>query len=96
MYICFAEYRIKAEHRDQYLAYTQALLKNENRITLYEGTDQHNLFVEVWSASSAEHAEQMKEERCNERSSWHQIVSWIEGGAGKLHVWTFKPAHAPR
>ncbi|MDQ0060693.1 hypothetical protein [Paenibacillus harenae] len=95
MYICFAEYRIKDEHRKQYLDYTQALLKDEERIQLYEGTDQPNLFVEVWTASTAELAEQMKEERCSERSSWYRIVGWVEGGAGKLHVWTFKPAHAP-
>ncbi|WP_337098124.1 hypothetical protein [Paenibacillus sp. YIM B09110] len=92
MYICFAEYRINPEHRESYLSYTQALLKDNDRVHIYEGTDQQHLFVELWSADTAEQAEQIKEERCSERSSWFQIADWIEGGAGKLHIWTFKPA----
>lgn len=94
MYICFAEYRIMPEHREQFLAYTGKLMESEREIKLYEGTDQPSLFVEVWSASTAEAAEHIKEERCSERSPWFSIADWIVGGTAKLHVWTFKPAHS--
>ncbi|OMF28123.1 hypothetical protein BK133_19115 [Paenibacillus sp. FSL H8-0548] len=93
MFICFAEYRIAAEWRETYLNYTSELLAGVQDVQLYEGTDQPGLFVEVWNASSLEQAEQLKEERCNERSSWFKVSEWIVGGAAKMHIWTFKPAH---
>ncbi|QAY68195.1 hypothetical protein [Paenibacillus protaetiae] len=93
MHICFAEYKISPEYREPYLAYTGNLLASGKyeSLTLYEGTDQPCLFVEVWTAGSAEEAEQIKEERCDERSSWYRVSSWIDGGAAKMHVWTFRP-----
>ncbi|WP_141500180.1 hypothetical protein [Paenibacillus luteus] len=93
MYICFAEYRIVPQRREQYLAYTSELLKGVSNLYLYEGTDQPGLFVEVWNAATFEEAEQIKKERCGERSSWFRISEWIVGGAAKMHIWTFKPAH---
>ncbi|MGO4183868.1 hypothetical protein AB4Z45_06185 [Paenibacillus sp. MCAF9] len=93
MYICFAEYRVSPEFRAQYLDYTASLLKEGHDVQLYEGTDQPGLFVEVWNAATCEQAEQIKKERCNERSSWMHISSFIVGGAAKMHIWTFKPAH---
>jgi hypothetical protein len=75
-----------------YLAYADTLMKESgNNVHLYEGTDQINLFVEIWSASTEEEAEDIKKERCNERSPWYRIAEWIPGGADKMHVWTFKP-----
>lgn len=94
MYICFAEYRILPEWREHYLTTTKELLLQEHEVYLYEGTDQENLFVEVWQAFSLEQADQIKKERCSERSSWFQLSDWIAGGPAKLHVWTFKPAHS--
>lgn len=92
MYICFAEYRIQPEHRLKYLEMAAELQKDESRsIQWYEGTDQPGLFVEVWHAQTEEEAEQIKEERCSERSSWGELSQWIIGGKAKLHVWTFKP-----
>lgn len=93
MYICFAEYRISPEWRAQYLIYTNGLLAEGYEVQLYEGTDQPSLFVEVWNAPTCEQAEQIKKERCNERSPWFRISEWIVGGPAKMHVWTFKPAH---
>ncbi|WP_053372087.1 hypothetical protein [Paenibacillus sp. FJAT-27812] len=93
MYICFAEYRISEEWREQYLIYTNKLLEEGHDVQLYEGTDQPGLFVEVWNAASEEQAEQIKKERCNERSPWFRVSEWIVGGPAKLHIWTFKPAH---
>ncbi|GLX65949.1 hypothetical protein MU1_02930 [Paenibacillus glycanilyticus] len=92
MYICFAEYKIAADHRDTYLAYTDTLMKeSDGNVQLYEGTDQINLFVEIWTAATEEEAEEIKKERCNERSSWYRVSEWIPGGTDKMHVWTFKP-----
>ena len=95
MYICFAEYRIAPESREHFLAFAEAHLNGRNDVYLYEGTDQPNLFVEVWQAGSEEEAERIKKERCDERSLWSRISEWIAGGSAKLHVWTFKPAFTP-
>ncbi|MDQ6419820.1 hypothetical protein RB620_10290 [Paenibacillus sp. LHD-117] len=94
MFICFAEYRIRPECREQYEQETERLMKETGEgMRLYEGTDQPCLFVEVWSASCAEEAERIKKERRSERSSWAVLSQWIDGGEAKLHIWTFKPAH---
>lgn len=92
MFICFAEYRIMPEYRERYLAETARLLRGCPGTTLYEGTDQPNLFVEIWPAATLEEADRIKKERCGERSSWSVVTPWIAGGEAKLHVWTFKPA----
>ncbi|CAM4318419.1 hypothetical protein FHS16_000787 [Paenibacillus endophyticus] len=93
MYICFAEYRIAEESRLPFLELTNKLLQHEKDMYLYEGTDQPNLFVEVWHAATSAEAEQIKKERCSERSSWSQVSSYIVGGQAKLHVWTFKSVY---
>ncbi|GGG63897.1 hypothetical protein [Paenibacillus radicis (ex Gao et al. 2016)] len=90
--ICFAEYKIEEHSRAEFLAYTEQLLKEQKHVHLYEGTDQINLFVEIWYADNEAEAEQIKKERCSERSPWYRVSEWIIGGAGKMHVWSFKPA----
>ncbi|CAM3978780.1 hypothetical protein L1N85_05390 [Paenibacillus alkaliterrae] len=95
MYICFAEYRISTEHRESYLSCTEGLLTDSLNVYLYEGINQPNLFVEVWQAKTAEEADRIKKERCSERSPWSRVNEWIIGGAEKMHIWTFKPAHTP-
>ena len=90
MYICFAEYKIDPSYEAEYRSLTTELTAKYNHVSLYEGTDQLGLFVEVWNCSSLEQAEQTKEERLSERSSWSPITRWIVGGRSKLHVWTFK------
>jgi hypothetical protein len=94
MFITFAEYRIAPEHLESYRAESGRLLKESSgRVSLYEGCDQPGLFVEIWSADREEEAEAIKKERCGERSSWAVLTPMIQGGAAKLHVWTFKPAY---
>jgi len=90
MFICFAEYKIDPIYEAEYRSLTAKLTAGCKHVSLYEGTDQPYLFVEVWSCSSLEQAEQIKEERLSERSSWSPITRWIVGGRSKLHVWTFK------
>jgi len=92
MYICFAEYKIQPDYRDDYLLEVDKLrLQEEELVHVYEGTDQPSLFVEVWSCRDEVHALRVKEERLSERSPWFALSSWIAGGPAKLHVWTFKP-----
>ncbi|MFD1956229.1 hypothetical protein ACFSL6_19105 [Paenibacillus thailandensis] len=94
MYICFAEYKIRPEDKERYAAYTGSLLVQERyrNVHLYEGTDQPCLFVELWTAATAEEAEQIKKERSDKRSPWYRVSEWIPGGAGKMHIWTFRPS----
>ncbi|MFX3632095.1 MAG: hypothetical protein ACE3L7_08435 [Candidatus Pristimantibacillus sp.] len=93
MFICFVEYKIALAYREAYFEYTNRLLEPmKDNVHIYEGTDQPGLFVEIWSAVSEAEVEQMKKERCSQRSPWHHIAEWIPGGADKMHVWTFKPA----
>ncbi|REK74622.1 hypothetical protein [Paenibacillus paeoniae] len=92
MYICFAEYKIKQENRENYLAEVEKLrLQERELVHIYEGTDQPSLFVEVWNCEDEAHALRVKEERLSERSPWFALSSWIVGEPAKLHVWTFKP-----
>ncbi|MBO7745172.1 hypothetical protein I8J29_13260 [Paenibacillus sp. MWE-103] len=91
MYICFVEYRIAPEAEAQYRAWIADKRSEAPGFALYEGTDQPLLFVEVWDAGSLEEAENVKKERCGERSSWRHMADWVPGGAAKIHAWTFKP-----
>ena len=92
MYICFAEYRILPERREQFLALAGQLQTEEKRfVQFYEGTDQPGLFVEVWQTATEEEAERVKEERLSGHSSWSALSPFIAGGTAKLHVWTFRP-----
>ncbi|MFC4775552.1 hypothetical protein ACFO9Q_01990 [Paenibacillus sp. GCM10023252] len=94
MYTCMAEYKIAQEYREKYLHYVEGLLRGEKAVQVYEGTNQPNLFVEVWHAATEAEALQVQEERCGERSSWSAITAWIPGGVSKLHVWTFRRINA--
>ena len=91
MCICFVEYHIEVQFVASYLKWIGEKLAAENGVKLYEGTDQLNLFVEVWEAADEEAARAIKEERCSQRSSWHRMAEWVPGGAPKIHAWTFKP-----
>lgn len=93
MFITFAEYRINDANLERYRTESRRLVEESaDRVSLYEGCDQPGLFVEIWSAADEEEAEAIKKERCGERSSWAALTPLIQGGAAKLHVWTFKPA----
>jgi len=90
--ICFVEYRISAQYEQHYRNWMDDKRKTMPAgFMLYEGTDQPLLFVEVWEGEDAEAAGKLKEERCSERSSWSTIAPWVEGGASKVHAWTFVP-----
>jgi len=93
MFICFAEYRIMEPYRQTYLALSSELVRTSSHaLVVYEGTDQPGLFVELWTAEDEATAEQIKRERCGERSPWRPVDGWVQGGRAKVHVWTFRPA----
>ena len=91
MPICFVEYRIAAECEKDYREWMNERQAVSDGFKLYEGTDQPLLFVEVWEAESVEAAERIKKERCSERSEWRVLADWVQGGAPKIHAWTFRP-----
>lgn len=93
MYICFVEYRIASEFEADYRGWITARQAELRSFQLYEGTDQPLLFVEVWEAKDEESADMIKKERCSERSSWHAMADWVQGGAPKIHAWTFRPVN---
>ena len=48
MGIVFVEYKVFPEKREAYLSRIRELMKNASGVQLYEGSDQPNLFVEIW------------------------------------------------
>ncbi|WP_028559864.1 hypothetical protein [Paenibacillus pinihumi] len=91
MYICFVEYKIDEEYMETYRAFMKEKQEAHSNMHIYEGTDQPGLFVELWQAASEAEAQRIKEERCNERSSFMAARDWISGGSSRLHAWVFKP-----
>ncbi|KKC47527.1 MULTISPECIES: hypothetical protein [Paenibacillus] len=91
-YALMVEYRIEEEARADYLALIGRLAEGGVPVSLYEGTDQPNLFVEIWPAASEEEARACQEERLSERSPWVGIGGMVAGGRSRIHAWTFKPS----
>ncbi|WP_219835885.1 hypothetical protein [Paenibacillus sp. R14(2021)] len=91
MFICFVEYQIDPASEQLYRDWIAKQQADHRGFSLYEGTDQPLLFVEVWEAATEEEALRIKEERCGERSSWQVMAKWVPGGSAKVHAWTFKP-----
>ncbi|WP_274652500.1 hypothetical protein [Paenibacillus humicola] len=91
MPICFVEYRIDPDFEAEYRHWIGEKQAAPGGFELYEGTDQPFLFVEVWKAESVEAAERIKKERLRERSEWSRMAAWVQGGAPKIHAWTFRP-----
>jgi hypothetical protein len=90
----FVEYTIVAEKRIPYLHYMQKMIK-QTGLELMEGTDQPDLFVEIWSDVSYANYESLKLERLNpiKGSAWEPFGEMVTGGLSKLHIWHFnKPA----
>jgi hypothetical protein len=88
------EYTIVTKKRSEYLHYMQKIIK-QTRLELIEGTDQPDLFVEIWSNVSYAEYESLKIERLNPEkgSIWEPFGDMISGGLSKLHIWHFsKPA----
>jgi hypothetical protein len=91
----FVEYTICKEYRHDYLQFISKVIKNNPNLEVYEGTDQKNLFVEIWSDCDLELYEAMKNERKNKDfSKWNELSSYIDGGKEKMNIWHFEKLQA--
>jgi hypothetical protein len=86
----FVEYRIVKGNRSSYIDYMQKVIK-QTGLELFEGTDQPDLFVEIWSDVPYAAFESLKADRLapKEGSIWLPLTSMIDGGSSKLHIWHF-------
>lgn len=89
MYKVFVEYRIQSIARESYITFMQQMGKCYRQMTIYEGTDQPNLFVECWSGVNFEQYEELKRLRIDQKSEWTEMNDWVVGGADKIHIWHF-------
>ncbi|WP_285109167.1 hypothetical protein [Paenibacillus sp. UMB4589-SE434] len=87
--IIFVEYRIEPEKRELYFTHINKLLQYKTDVTLYEGTDQPNVFVEQWHDTTPQQYADMKRVRLQEQSEWDVVTACIPGGTAKLHIWEF-------
>ncbi|WJH32223.1 hypothetical protein N6H14_17455 [Paenibacillus sp. CC-CFT747] len=86
----FVEYRIDGEAREDYLQFMQSMGEGA-RFELYEGSDQPNLFVELWSGLDKESYLRLKEERLNDETGpWAKLNGMVSGGKDKVHIWHFQ------
>jgi hypothetical protein len=90
MSIVFVEYSILEDARRHYLDFMEAQRKKHPNLEWFEGTDQPNLFVELWREMSYEDYERMKRIRLDSTDGeWGSLGAWIKGGRTKLHLWHF-------
>ncbi|TBL74022.1 hypothetical protein [Paenibacillus thalictri] len=92
----FVEYKVNSDCRDSYLALMKELLQSEPKLTLFEGTDQPGLYVELWEGLPYEEYSRMKltrtqsaTEGAQSLSGWSLLPKYVEGGAQKIHIWHF-------
>lgn len=88
--LVFAEYRIDPDYREHYLQFMREIARRHPDLEWFEGTDQPNLFVEVWRGMDRASYELWKELRLAEwQEEWSPLHTMIAGGKAKLHIWHF-------
>lgn len=87
MFVCMMEYRIGDQDREDYLEWLRQLGETHPQAVLYEGTDQHGLFVEVWPASTAEEAQRIQDAARAGAAPWRELTVWT---GGKINAWSFR------
>lgn len=88
--LVFAEYRIVSEKRESYLHFMREVVSRYPETEWYEGTDQPDLFVEVWRGMGKRDYERWKAARLDPRNEeWSPLHAMIPGGTAKLHIWHF-------
>jgi hypothetical protein len=97
----FVEYKVKPEYRETYLVWIKEMTRKDGRFTVYEGTEQPGLFVEMWDGLERDEYLKMKEQRLTTASSegenddrWGRLTGWVEGGVSKIHMWHFTKVHS--
>jgi hypothetical protein len=91
MGIVFVEYKVFPEKREAYLQWMNSLTREESRLELYEGSDQPDLFVELWRDFGEEEYRTYKKTRLESAGSpWAGLADYVPGGAAKIHIWHFR------
>lgn len=98
MCLVFVEYSIKEECRSDYLVWLEKLRSIHPELECYEGTDQPGLFVELWKGMGPEGFQAMKAQRAGAAAegaggcpeTWKALDEWIDGGRGRIHIWSFQ------
>lgn len=86
----FVEYLIHEESKAIFEEIIEKLIANYSNVEVYEGTDQENLFVEIWNDRDFSYYEELKQERqLSSLPIWKELNNCIVGGAVKLHMWHF-------
>ncbi|WP_248928061.1 hypothetical protein [Paenibacillus hamazuiensis] len=92
----FVEYKVKTEERQRFLSWAERLTASEKRVSVYEGADQPNLFVELWENIDYAEYEEMKAQRTGDAaqvsrfSDLTALSDFVEGGKAKIHIWYFR------
>ncbi len=91
MFTVFIEYKIDPDKRQEFLREEanwerNVLMQGGRNFRFYEGVDQPNLFVEEFDVNTLEEYHSFKEQR---RSN-EQFLSFVAGGAAKVHIWAFR------
>ncbi|MFJ5760801.1 hypothetical protein ACIQAA_17180 [Neobacillus sp. NPDC093182] len=93
----FIEYKIKREEEGFYRSFLHEVLKYHrdqwgiSDFQIFEGTDQHSLFVEEFHVENIELFQNYNEERLQEKNQlWNRLHNCIEGGRDKVHIWSFQ------
>lgn len=92
MGIIFVEYKVIPEKREAYLQWIDARSRSDSSISmeLYEGSDQPDLFVELWRDFNEEAYRAFKKTRLESADSpWAELANYVPGGAAKIHIWHF-------
>ncbi|MFS0727160.1 hypothetical protein [Paenibacillus sp. 1P07SE] len=88
MYVCMMEYRIAGEQRTEYLRWAEQMMQSFPGTIIYEGIDQSGLFVEIWTAETAEQAQQIQDAARSGGAPWNELPKWI--GGSKVNAWSFR------
>lgn len=96
MCIVFVEYKIHAEHLQEYLSWIRDMRASYPHTEWYEGAEQPGLFVEIWHGLSDAEYKTMKAARLGqgeekgEWGAWKAMIPWVPGGKDKIHIWQFE------
>lgn len=89
MGIVFVEYKVFPEKRNAYLSRIGELMESASGVQLYEGSDQPNLFVEIWQDCDPARYRELKRLRLEPGSAWSELADFVPGGASRIHIWHF-------
>lgn len=91
MEIVFVEYKVFPEKRGAYLDWVRGISASHPELEHYEGTDQPNLFVELWHGFGQRQYLDFKRNRTElPVDPWSGLADFVPGGLAKVHIWHFR------